>query len=100
MSFSIQLEQKKKLEQSNLIAFKEIMAIIDAFQIASGQSFAINKTKAILEFLKEGNIMVIEDFISAGERRTVSSVVELADTFRSIDKKVDLVRDSEFRLFF
>lgn len=100
MHLSIQQEQKEKLEQNNVMSFKEIMDIVEAFQIASGQSFAIGKTIAILDFLKKGNSIVIQNFDNTGEVIVVFSVTELANIFKSIDKFVDLESDKEFKSFF
>lgn len=45
-----QIKMIKKLRENNVIACEEILKIADAFQITSGQSYAIGKTKGILDF--------------------------------------------------
>ena len=57
-----EIEILKQLKQNNTIPVEEIQNIIDAFQIASGQGYAIGNTKGILGFLKNyGEIKIIND---------------------------------------
>lgn len=49
MGVDFQQEMSKKLDVSNIISYKEVNDIMIAFQITSGQGFAIGKTKALLD---------------------------------------------------
>lgn len=100
MSFVIQQEQLEKLEQSGILSFKEVKEILYAFQIASGQGFAIGKTKAILEYLKKGNVLTIENFNDSGNEKKIKSKQELAALFKSMDEYVDLTTDKDFKEYF
>ena len=46
----------ENLQIGNSLSYKELLDIADAFQIASAQSFAIGKTKDLLEFISKGNL--------------------------------------------
>jgi plasmid replication initiation protein len=92
-SFYIAL--KNQLEVSSTITYREVLEILDAFQIASGQSFAIGKTKALLDFLKQGKY-----FDDTGNTKEVSSVKELVNIYKDIDQFVDLSNDKDFKEYF
>ena len=100
MSFAIQREQLEKLEHSGILSFKELTEILDAFQIASGQGLAIGKTKGILDYLRKGNKLVIENFNNSVEDKTVHTKEELAVIYSTIDKYVDLKNDKDFKAYF
>lgn len=100
MSFAIQREQLEKLEQSGILSFKELKEILDAFQIASGQGFAIGKTKGILDYLRKGNNLVIENFNNSGTSKTVQTKDELAAIYKNMDEYVDLKNDKDFKEYF
>ncbi|MFN4915292.1 MAG: hypothetical protein ACK5FT_08230 [Sphingomonadales bacterium] len=97
-SFYIAL--KNQLEVSSTITYREVLEILDAFQIASGQSFAIGKTKALLDFLKQGKSIKIEYFDDTGNTKEVSSVKELVNIYKDIDQFVDLSNDKDFKEYF
>jgi hypothetical protein len=42
------------MESKKGLSYNELVSIVDAFQVASGQGYAISKTKAILEHLETG----------------------------------------------
>ena len=100
MIFAIQQQQKVKLEANNKISYKEICEILDAFQITSGQSFAIGKTKALLEYLKKGNSFVIENFDYSNKNKEASSTIELVNIYKDIDQFIDLSTDKDFKQYF
>jgi len=84
----------------NTIDYTELLKITDAFQIASGQGYAIEKTSTLLDFIKNGYALVIENFPRRGEHKIVSSVEELADIFKSIDEYIDLKEEVALKKYF
>lgn len=99
-NLNFQQQQKKNIANNPSISYKEICDILNAFQIASGQGFAIGKTKALLDYIKEGHSFTIENFNNSNERRVVKSTKELANIYKSIDQFVDLPNDKEFNEYF
>lgn len=93
-------QQKERIENQNTISYKEICEVLNAFQIASGQGFAIGKTKALLDYLKKGNTFTIENFKHSNNQRIVSTVNELANIYKDIDQFVDLPNDKDFKEYF
>ena len=91
---------KEQLIIKKSISYKEICEILDAFQIASGQGFAIGKTKALLDFLKEGKSFVIENFEYTDKGTEVTSINQLVNIFNDIDKLIDLSKDKDFIEYF
>jgi hypothetical protein len=94
------LKMLAQLEGTSAIEYEELLRIATAFQVASGQSFAIGSTKGILEHLKKGNTVTI---LNQGEFPgpiKLVSVVDLAKAFKNIDQHIDLVNDSDFKNFF
>lgn len=100
MSVDFQKEMSKKLDASNIISYKEINDIMIAFQIASGQGFAIGKTKALLDYLKRGNILVIENFEDSNENKIAKSMGDLAMIYKKIDSFIDIANDKDFKEYF
>lgn len=100
MIFAIQQQQKEKIEAYSKISYKEICEILDAFQVASGQSFAIGKTRALLEYLKNGNSFVIENYDYSNKNKEVSSIIELVNIYKDIDQFIDLTTDKDFKQYF
>jgi hypothetical protein len=97
----IQFEQlKERLAATNTISYKEICDIMDAFQIASGQGFAIGKTKALLDFLYNGHTLTIENFEHTPTHKLITTTTELATIFIAIDAYVDLLNDKHFKDYF
>lgn len=93
-----QIEILKKLKKENIIAYDEILKITDAFQIASGQGFAIGKTKGMLDFLKNcGEIIIKND----EEIKTVlKTKYDLAKLYFSIDPYIRIENDIIFNSYF
>lgn len=54
-------ETLDRLKSEKVISSKELYHIAAAFQIASGQGYAISKTKAILDYIIEGNQLIIDE---------------------------------------
>jgi hypothetical protein len=104
MNYIVEQEQKKKmlnkLIESPLIEYREILDITDAFQIASGQSYAIGNTKALLDYLKDGKSITILNFNHSTQSKILKSAKDLADTFKSIDQYIDLCNDHDFQKYF
>ena len=100
MSLNIQNQLREQLENKASISFKEICEILDAFQIASGQGFAIGKTKALLDFLKNGKSFIIENFNYTNETKEVSSIKQLVNIYKHIDQFIDLSNDKDFKEYF
>lgn len=84
----------------NLIDYKEILGIADAFQIASGQNFAIGKIKGLLEFIIKGNSLKIKNFKQSNNEKIISSIEELEVVFNDIDPYIELKKDKEFKKYF
>lgn len=93
-------QQKESIKNNPIISYKEICDILNAFQIASGQGFAIGKTKALLDYIKEGHSFTIENFNNSNEQRVVKSTNELANIYKGIDQFVDLPNDKDFKEYF
>lgn len=100
MSFLIQQKLSEELNNTGVISFKEICEILDAFQIASGQGFAIGKTKAILGYIKEGNNLIIENFEYSNNQKIIHSLKELVNIYKDIDQFIDLSTDKDFKSYF
>jgi hypothetical protein len=94
-----QIEILKKLKIDNTLSYDEILSITDAFQIASGQSYAIGRTKGILDFLKNhGEILVVN--IPNGSDLALKSAFDLSNLYLSIDKYIDICHDKIFFQYF
>lgn len=100
MISNFQHELKEQLDNTASISYKEICEILDAFQIASGQSFAIGKTNALLDFLKDGSSITIENFGYSNENKKLSTIKQLANIYKDIDQYVDLTTDNDFKQYF
>ncbi len=99
-NFDFQQQQKESLKNNPAISYKELCDILNAYQIASGQSFAFGKTKALFDYLKEGHSFTIESFNNSNEERVVSSINELANIYKDIDQFIDLHKDKDFKEYF
>ncbi|MGE0569389.1 MAG: hypothetical protein AB7O73_15725 [Bacteroidia bacterium] len=100
MNLNFYEELKKKLEVLNVISYEELREIMDAFQIASGQGFAIGKTKALLDYLKTGRVLTVEHFDYSDQKKLVSTVNELANIYMDIDNSINLPTDKDFKEYF
>jgi len=100
MSLLIQQKLSEKLNNTGAISFKEICEILDAFQIASGQGFAIGKTKAILEYIKKGNNLIIQNYEYSNNQKIIYSINELINIYKNIDQFIDLSTDKDFKNYF
>ncbi|NVO10124.1 MAG: hypothetical protein HXX16_09205 [Bacteroidales bacterium] len=99
-NLDFQQQQKESLKNNPAISYKELCDILDAFQISSGQGFAIGKTKALLDYIKEGHSFTIESFNNSNEQRVVSSINELVNIYKGIDQFIDLSKDKDFKGYF
>lgn len=100
MGLDFQQEMSKKLNTSNTISYKEISDIMTAFQIASGQEFAVGRTKALLDYLKKGNVLIIENFEDSNENKIAKSILDLAMIYKNIDSYIDIMNDKDFKEYF
>lgn len=91
------LEILSKLKKNNIISYNEILDITNAFQIASGQSYAIEKTKGLLDFLNDGKEILITN---APNDIVLRSKTDLYSLYLSIDKYINIVDDSNFSSYF
>lgn len=82
----------------NTIKQSDIQEIIDAFQVASGQSYAIKNTEKILLMLEKYND--IEIFKADNSIIKLSNAEELSDYILSIDEYVDLKKVNDLKRFF
>lgn len=99
-SIDFQQQQKESIKKNPIISYKEICDILNAFQIASGQGFAIGKTKALLDYIKEGYSFTIENFNNTNEQIVIKSTNELANIYKDIDQFIDLPKDKDFKEYF
>lgn len=104
MSKTLQEEYRSNLLKSlainKSVDYKEIMEIANAFQVSSGQSFAIGKTQALLDFLAQGNEIIIENFQKFGDRNILHSINDLMVLFKNLDEYIDLETDDNFESYF
>ena len=100
MSLIIQKELIEKLKNTGSIPYKEICEILDAFQIASGQAFAISKTKALLEYIISNDSLTIKNFNYSDEDKKVFSTHELANIYKNIDELINLYNEKDFIKYF
>lgn len=89
-----------KLRADSSIDYQEVLDIVDAFQVASGRSYAVGNTKAWLDFLAEGGLITIRNFDRSSSSRILKSAKDLSDMFKTIDQYVDLSSDVEFSKYF
>jgi hypothetical protein len=89
-----------KLIENPMIAYQELLNIADAFQIASGQSYAIGNATGLFDYLKDGKPITILNFNHSTQTKILLSVKDLADTFKSIDQYIDLRNDDDFKKYF
>jgi hypothetical protein len=100
MRDSFKEKMLKQLNQKKFIEYKQVLDICNAFQITSGQDFAIGCTYAILDFiLKDGHID-IRDFENQNQVRNASSINEFLEIINSIDKNINLKNDPKFSQYF
>lgn len=99
-SLEFMQQQKERIKNNPTISYKEICDILNAFQIASGQGYAIGKTKALLDYITEGNSFTIDNFNNSGTQKVVSSINELVNIYKDIDQFVDLPKDKDFKEYF
>lgn len=89
----------KEFKENNSITYEEILKITDAFQIASGQGYAIGRTKTILDFFKKYGDVHIMSIPKKGEL-TLKTNDDLYLLFRDIDNDIDIKADSNFESYF
>ena len=90
----------QELQQNKYIDYQEILKIADAFQIASGQSYAEGRTKALLDFINLQNSLVIKNFNNTGQDKLIYTVKEFAIMLKNVDQFIDLENDKEFKAYF
>jgi hypothetical protein len=89
----------KELKNKNEVGYNEILNIANAFQIASGQGYAIGKTKGMLDFLKQnGEILIIST--TTGEKTIIKTNEDLTSLFRNIDEEININSDPNFKNYF
>ena len=94
-----QIKMIKKLKENNSITYEEILKITDAFQIASGQRYAVGRTKGMLDFLKKyGNVDIIS--FPQEEKIMLKTNEDLYSLFKDIDNDIDIKSDSNFVQYF
>ncbi len=81
------------------ISYEKILNITDAFQIASGQTFAIDSTKGILDYITNfGNICITG--IPNNVDKYIETSYDLSTLYKSIDKSIDISLDTNFSKYF
>lgn len=94
-----QIKMIKKLKQSNIITNEEILNIMDAFQIASAQGYAIGKTKGILDYMKNyGEIIIKND--SDNQNFIIMNKYDLSKFYKNIEKNINIEIDVNFASYF
>lgn len=95
--FEIEKRFREELGNRKTISYEKIREIADAFQVASGQGFAIGHSRAILSFLKDGNALVVE---GDEKNMTLGSPKEFASLLKDLDPYIDLEHDKDFEKYF
>lgn len=90
--------EKPILISPKTIKQSDIQEIIDAFQVASGQSYAIKNTEKILLMLEKYN--GIEILLVDNSLIKISNAEELSDYILSIDEYVDLKKINDLKKYF
>lgn len=94
-----QIKMIKNLKAHNILTNQEILNIIEAFQIASAQGYAIMKTKGILDYLKNnGEIYVENTFLK--QKQVIKNIYDLSMFYKEIDQNIDLEKDVTFSTYF
>lgn len=99
MSFCL-LPLQEQLKDIGEISFRELSEILEAFQVSSGQNFAIGSTTILLNYLKSGNAFVVGNYNYSGENKNISSVKDLLALYKEIDLCVDLTIDKDLKHYF
>lgn len=89
----------KKLKENNTITYEEILEILEAFQIASAQGYAIGKTKGILNYIKNYGKIIIEDHFD-NQKITLMNNHDLSEFYKKIDNSIDIEIDPAFITYF
>ncbi len=89
----------KKLKENNSITYEEILKITNAFQIASGQGYAIGKTKGILDYIKNYGEVIIENN-SENKNFIIKNKYDLSRFYENIDKNINIEIDVNFKSYF
>lgn len=100
MMINFQQKLKEQLDRTASISYKDICDIMDAFQIASGQGFAIGRTMALLDFIQSGKSIIIINFDHLDKDKIIDSVEQLVDIYKDIDQLFDLNREKDFLKYF
>lgn len=94
-----QIEMIKKLKNNNIINFTEISEILEAFQVASAQGYAIGKTKGILDYLKNYGEIYIED-TPFKQKQVITNIYDLSVFYKKIYQDIDIEKDVNFLAYF
>ena len=95
-----QVKMYNSLKEAGHIEFEDLIEIADAFQIASGQSYAIGNTKGIMDYIIENGSIVIRNYSSLENDKQVNSILKLNEIFKQIDKYIDFKNDKDFSQYF
>lgn len=90
-----QIKMIKKLKNDNIINITEILEILEAFQVASAQSYAIGKTKGILDYLKNYGEIYIED-THFKQKQVITNMSDLSIFYKKICQNIDIEKDIFF----
>ena len=94
-----QIKMIKRLKKNNIVSIEEILNIIEAFQVASGQGYATMKTRGILDYLKNHQEIFIDDsFLKA--KYKIKDKYELSAFYNKIDPNIELEKDVKFSTYF
>jgi translation initiation factor 2 beta subunit (eIF-2beta)/eIF-5 len=93
-----QIEILKRLKKSNILTYEEILKIADAFQIASGQGYAIGKTKGILDYLEKYGEINVSNL--SNNKLVIQNKYDLSAIFNEIDKYISIETDLNFNQYF
>jgi hypothetical protein len=94
-----QIEILEGLKTNNIISYDDVLNIIDAFQIASAQGYAVGKTKGILDFIKNyGKIVVTK--IPNSDDLEIKTISDLSKLYSSIDKNINIDTDKIFATYY
>jgi len=102
MSHATQEQQKNntinQLHTTHSVSYHQLTDIANAFQISSGQSFAIGSIQGILEYLRTGKTIAITNNHSATRR--ITSAKDLDNILNTIAPNITLFSDPDFKAYF
>lgn len=82
MSQNYNIMAKMLSEQNGCILLQDLLQILDAYQIASGQEFAASKTHALLDYLKKNSQIIV---MNSDSQISIQSEIQLEQFLAKFD---------------